>query len=45
MLLAKKNYGQNVTIQNIHWDTVDGKRVAATFDVVNCYEGIVPVRK
>lgn len=45
LLLAKKNYGQNVTIQNIHWDTVDGKRVAATFDVVNCMEGIVPVRK
>ena len=52
LVQAKEKYGSNVTIQNIHWDLLNGIRVSATYDVITCIEvqktevqGIVPVKK
>ncbi len=44
---AKDKHGNNVTIQNIHWDLVNGIRISATYDVITCIEeeGITPVKK
>lgn len=45
---ARDKYGSGVTIQNVHWDLLDGVRVSATYDVITCVEaqgGIMPVRK
>ena len=36
LLVAKKNHGFNVSIQNVHWDLCNGRRVSAVYHVVRC---------
>jgi hypothetical protein len=36
LAVAKKKYGEDVTIQNVRWDMKNKKNISAIFDVVKC---------
>jgi hypothetical protein len=36
LAVAKKKYGEDVTIQNVRWDVKNKKNISAIFDVIKC---------
>ncbi len=36
LAVAKKKYGEEVTIQNVRWDMKNKKNISAIFDVIKC---------
>jgi hypothetical protein len=33
---AQKNMGNDVSIQNVHWDVIGGVKVSVIYDVIRC---------
>jgi hypothetical protein len=36
LAVAKKKYGEDITIQNVRWDMKNKKNISAIFDVIKC---------
>lgn len=36
LAVAKKKYGEDITIQNVRWDVKNKKNISAIFDVIKC---------